>query len=63
MAGCSDGSIKEFNLDTKHLICTLKGSSAPNDKLFTIKCYEINDKRYLISHSDQGIIDIWVEEI
>ena len=63
LAGCGDGNIKEFNLDTKNLIFTLNRDSVPNDRLFTIKFYEINSKRYLISHSDEGIIEIWEEEI
>jgi len=63
LVGCGNGTIKEYNLDTNHLIYSLNGNSSSGFRIFTIKCYEINGKRFLISHSDKGLIDIWDEEI
>ena len=64
LVGCGNGSIKEFNFNTKRLIATLNRKKNPyNVRLFTIKCYEINSIRYLISHLDDGMIEIWEEEI
>ena len=63
LAGCGDSTIKEFNLETNHLIFTLNRNKNSYYKLFKIKLYEISNKRYLISHSDDGMIEIWEEEI
>ena len=63
MVGCGDSTIKEFNLVTKDLISSLNENSSQGYSIFTIKCYEINGKRFLISHSDKGLIEIWDEEI
>ena len=63
LAGCGDSTIKEFDLETNQLILTLNRNKNSYYELFAIKLYEINSKRYLISHSDDGMIEIWEEEI
>ena len=58
LAGCADGSIKEFDLLKNYVALTFPRDDK-NDPLFTLKYIQINGKNYLFSHSHKGLIELW----
>ena len=58
LAGCADGSIKEFDLLHDCVACTFP-RNVDYDPLFTLKFIQINGKNYLFSHSHRGLIEMW----
>ena len=58
LAGCSDGSIKEFDLIHDCVALTFPRKDE-NDPLFTVKYIQINGKSYLFTHSHKGLIELW----
>ena len=58
LAGCADGSIKEFDLLKNYVAYTFPREDK-EDPLFTLKYTQINGKNYLFSHSHKGLIELW----
>ena len=58
LAGCADGSIKEFDLLKNYVAYTFPRGDK-NDPLFTLKFIQINGQNYLFSHSHKGLIELW----
>ena len=58
LAGCADGSIKEFDLKNNYVAYTFTREDK-KDPLFTLKYIQINGKNYLFSHSHKGLIELW----
>lgn len=58
LAGCANGSVKEFDLLHDCVACTFPRNDN-KDPLFTLKFITINGKNYLFSHSHKGLIELW----
>ena len=58
LAGCADGSIKEFDLLKNYVAYTFPRGDK-HDPLFTLKFIQINGQNYLFSHSHKGLIELW----
>ena len=58
LAGCSNGSIKEFDLNHDCVALTFPRKDE-KDPLFTVKYIQINGKNYLFTHSHKGLIELW----
>ena len=58
LAGCADGSIKEFDLSKDYVAVTFP-RNVDYDPLFTLRFIKINGKNYLFSHSHRGLIEMW----
>lgn len=63
LASSADGTIKEYDLDSNKLVNSLKkdvdGEEEMNNILLGVKSINFNDKRYLVSHSNNGLIELW----
>ena len=63
LVSSSDNTIKEFDLDSNQLVRSLKRNSDKennmNDVLLGVKSININNKNYLVSHSNKGLIELW----
>ena len=61
LAASADGTIKEYDLDSNKLIHVLKRNMDEEDKdvLLGVKSINFNNKNYLVSHSNKGIIELW----
>ena len=61
LASSADGTIKEYDLDSNKLIHILKRNmdEENNDVLFCVKSINFNNKNYLVSHSYNGLIELW----
>jgi len=61
LASSADGTIKEYDLDSNKLIHILKRNmdKENNDVLFCVKSINFNNKNYLVSHSYNGLIELW----
>lgn len=59
MATCRDGNIKVFDLDKNKYIGSLSRENKEDDILFCVKQVDIKNKSYLISHSNDGLIELW----
>ena len=58
LAGCADGSIKEFDLLHNYVACTFPRDDK-NDPVFTLRYLSINGQKYLFIHSHKGNIELW----
>ena len=58
LAGCADGSIKEFDLLHDCVACTFP-RNVDHDPVFTLRYIQIEGKNYLFSHSHKGLIELW----
>jgi WD40 repeat protein len=63
LASSADGTIKEYDLDSNILIHSFKrnvdGEEKMNDILLGVKSINFNNKNYLVSHSNNGLIELW----
>lgn len=59
LATCRDGNIKVFDLDKNKYIGSLSRENKEDDILFCVKQVDIKNKSYLISHSNDGLIELW----
>ena len=66
-ASC-EGKIKIFDLNANHMIYSFQSKYNDNDfvmhdQLLSIKTIDIQNKKYLISHSEKGLIELWEYQI
>ena len=67
LAACADGNLKEFDLFSNTFVKSLNGDNndiiGDEDKLYSVKKYEIEGKIYLLTHSKKGNIQLWENEV
>ena len=59
LAGCSDGTIKEFDLVNNCVAYSLQRKDI-FEPIFTIKYIQIFGKNMMFSHSHKGLIEFWI---
>ena len=58
IAGCGDGTLKEFDLKKNFVSCSLERKNY-KDSILAVQNININGKDYLFSHSFLGRIEVW----
>ena len=62
LASSADGTIKQYDLDSNNLINSLKGNiniEEDMDIILCVKNINFDNKDYLVSHSNNGLIELW----
>lgn len=64
LAGCYDNKIREYDLETNSFVCKFEReeNNDETDVIFCIKNIKIEGKKYLVSHSNEGFINLWEEQ-